>query len=472
MSEPSTTETVVPADEVYATATELFNKKDNLNLEKVFSKYLKSSYDYRLWRLYLSYTRRLDLKSEQVLDVFYFVLNHFEHGYDNYEFITEAVDELEKGDLAESSKNEKIRRIYQQFLRIPMARLSQLWASYEAWEISVNRMSAKSILEQHQPFYLNALSVYQKMATGIQKDAYFGVLDVEVENLLKLPKKEHRSRLLAVFSYFEGRVASTEALEVLKTIYVEDCYDPVGDAGRLRRLASSSVLLSYWFSFNYKADFFNLKEKAHFALTAVNFLNYQIQFQGLATFRAEFDRICATFPEAVTPHLHIFAAETEHPIESRRAYEIMVKAHEKFGDNSLLNEKFLELLIRNNDADNLTVFFRKLAKTEKMYDMMLDYEFRRGSFVRYKELLLRKQEALKNREMLERNEGGRAGSRAAGTQGVVSSCMGSFEYLDLTFKGQIDIRRILKKLPKVPEEENLFVDVSINKLIELIQKVN
>ena len=101
-----------------------------------------------------------------------------------------------------------------------------------------------------------------------------------------------------------------------------------------------------------------------------------------------FNHISTSFTD-IKPHLYIFVAETEYMLNNPdEAYKIMVKAYEKFGDNNLLNEKFIELLIKYNDTEKIKIFFKKLVKTEKMYDMMMNYEFRKGCFNNYQTILL------------------------------------------------------------------------------------
>ena len=93
------------SDDIYHAAKDLFNKKDKINIEKLFGKYLKASYDYRLWKIYLSYTKTLNLSHDKIMDVYFYILNHFEYGYDNYDFIIACIEELDKSEIADSIKN-------------------------------------------------------------------------------------------------------------------------------------------------------------------------------------------------------------------------------------------------------------------------------------------------------------------------------------------------------------------------------
>ena len=175
----------------------------------------------------------------------------------------------------------------------------------------------------------------------------------------------------------------------------------------------------------------------------------------------------------IKPHLYIFVAETEYMLNNPdEAYKIMVKAYEKFGDNNLLNEKFIELLIKYNDTEKIKIFFKKLVKTEKMYDMMMNYEFRKGCFNNYQTILLQKQDAIKNNELLDNVSIALSPIVFKGTQGVIQSIIKTFEYLDLTFSGTFNTKNILKKLPILPDNENIFKNIDINALIQLLTKIN
>lgn len=460
------------SDDIYHAAKDLFNKKDKINIEKLFGKYLKASYDYRLWKIYLSYTKTLNLSHDKIMDVYFYILNHFEYGYDNYDFIIACIEELDKSEIADSIKNEKIRNIYQQFLKIPMNNLNKLWNQYETWEININRLSAKNIIEQQQLLYLNALNVYQKISPYLQTNAYFNIFDIELENPLKLTKKNFETRISFVFQYFLCLIPKKENIEILKTLYLPNVYNSKKDLEKLKNLSSTSLLLSFWFSFFYKIDLFNLNSNTNFTLIAINYLNFFIQNKSLKEFRDMFNHISTSFTD-IKPHLYIFVAETEYMLNNPdEAYKIMVKAYEKFGDNNLLNEKFIELLIKYNDTEKIKIFFKKLVKTEKMYDMMMNYEFRKGCFNNYQTILLQKQDAIKNNELLDNVSIALSPIAFKGTQGVIQSIIKTFEYLDLTFSGTFNTKNILKKLPILPDNENIFKNIDINALIQLLTKIN
>ncbi|KAL6121208.1 hypothetical protein NUSPORA_01918 [Nucleospora cyclopteri] len=485
-------------------ANKFYENQEREKIEKLFAQYLKSSYDYELWQLYLKYVKNLSQKKVKLTDVYTFILGHFDNGYANYEFIISCIEELDKTD--DNIKQEKIRKIYHQFLRLPGEKLSQLWNQYENWEISVNRLNAKSLIEQIQPFYLNALSVYNRLTatngslqSDISLNMFNSVLDIELENPLKLTKKQWDQRISFVFKYFQERVKEEDKVEVLKTLYVSNVYDAEKDIEKLRKLASESLLLSFWLSFHYKKDLFYLEKSRNFNLSCVNLLNWTMQNEGMVSFRTKFKELLEHYQEKICEHVYIYVAYTElihsdnskakgdkRTVASNLAFEILCGASEKFPESSLLNEEFLNLMLGFNDIEKVQIVFKKIRKTEKMYDKMINFSLRSGSFADFNKLLLEKQEAIKNNELLAPNTvssdimssnlldtpyKGRTIKRSS-SAGILSSISSSFEFLDLKFVDLTVAQELIKKLPQIPESENIFKDVDTTKLIGLLLAIN
>ena len=460
------------ADDIYKSAADFYNKKDKENLEQLFSKYLVSSFDTRLWKIYLQHTKNLGLKKTQMKEVFVFVLKHFENNYYAYEFIREYIEELDNSDESDSYKNEQIREIYHQFLKIPMENLTKLWSQYEAWEISINKLYARTFLENMQPFYLNALNVYQRLSSLIENNNYLQVLDVELENPLKLEKVKFNERILFVFNFFTGRTNKIDHLTILKTFYLPEALRLKNDEKEIKELANKSTLLSYWFSFIFKRDFFNLQVENNFTLTAINYLNFIIYKSGMEEFRKEFKRIKEAYVERMEYHLYLFVAETEFTIGNKEiGYETLIEANRIFEEGNVLNEKIVEILLKAGEVDKMTVFFKKMNKTARMYDLAIKNAFRTGNFIFYRELLQQKQDAIKNRELLEVVQQRKMIKAASGTQGVLNGILRTFEYSNLTLTTEKTNKNILRKVPSLPEEENIFKAVDLDKLVEIILRL-
>ena len=105
-----------------------------------------------------------------------------------------------------------------------------------------------------------------------------------------------------------------------------------------------------------------------------------------------------------------------------------------------IERKIIDKLLINNDSYyHVTEFekfdndFKKLVKTEKMYDMMMNYEFRKGCFNNYQTILLQKQDAIKNNELLDNVSIALSPIAFKGTQGVIQSIIKTFEYLEYIF---------------------------------------
>lgn len=467
----SNTSAILSQDDIYKSAVDFFNNKQKSKLENLFSQYLKSSYDIRLWKLYLQHTKNLSLPHGKMLEVYYFILQHFEHGYNIFDFVTGCISEIDQSDESDTIKHEEIRKVYHQFLKLPMENLTKLWIQYEEWEFLVNRLNARTHIEANQPLYLNALSLYQKISQCLKKENFYEVLDIELENLMKLLKSQFDTRIAFIFKYLETK-SNKEHLEILKTIYVPKCYDIKKDAKTIRDLAADSVLLSIWFSFYFKQDFFKLEDGEFLNISLVNYMHFIVQTKGMDVFRERFDELIVTYEDSIEYQVYICAAEIEFMFdkENNRAYELFSEAPKKFGECNLLNEKIVELLIKYNKTEELTILFKKLAKTEKMYNIMTDYMFKVGNIAYFKDLLLQKESAKKNKELLKKVPAKTNLDAEKGSKAVLSKILSTFEYLNLSFaKVNVDTFD-LSKIRQIPEEENYFTGVNLDKLIEIILK--
>lgn len=197
-------------DALYKHGMDLYSNKNNKDLERLFAKYLKKSYDLRFWNLYIEYVKRVSVKKVNIADVYAFVLSHFEYSYLTVDLVKEYIAELLNVD-DEALKAEKIRKVYQKAFTCPMQGLSQLWCDYEKWELSVNKGTARGFIDQAQPVYNHTYSVYQRLLPHIQAEDYFRVLDVELENPLKHTKAVHTARLAFVLNFYISKFPGAEA---------------------------------------------------------------------------------------------------------------------------------------------------------------------------------------------------------------------------------------------------------------------
>ncbi|KAI4292664.1 cleavage stimulation factor subunit 3 [Pancytospora philotis] len=443
-------------DELYKLAQSYYNGKLNKELERLFSRYLKKSYDLRLWNLYVEYVKRVSVKKVNIGDVYAFVLQHFEHSYFTVDLVREYIAELDNLD-DEALCIEKTRKIYQSVLATPVHGLSQLWSEYEKWELSVNRSTARGIIEQMQPVYSNAASVYQRLLAHIQADSYFKILDIELENPLKLSKSAFSARLGFIFNFYTSKLPGVEALRFLHSFYMKEAVKPA---------ASSSLFISIWYSFLYGKNFFNFDDKENFDLVCINYFNWIIKNEGIEAYRLKF----AEVRERVGHRVFIYVANVEyyHGGSKEAAYQIFQEACAREPENPQLAEEFLGLFLKIGDDDNIRGLFKKLGKTERMWAQMIEYEFQHGDFDAYRALIAEREEARKRQELLPPAPVVVDKIKANGTQGIYEEVLGNFGYMDLQFATDDLLAQFLERLPKIATRENIFANVDFGMISELL----
>lgn len=440
-------------------ALSLYNSKNNKELEKLFAKYLKRSYDLSFWNLYIEYVKRVSIKKVNICDVYSFVLNHFEHSYWTFSLFREYIAELSNLD-DDALKAEKIRKTYQRAFSSPMHGLSQLWGDYEKWESSVNKSTARGFIEQVQPVYNNTYSTYQRLLPFIQNDEYFKILDIEIENPLKLSKSIHTGRLNFLFNFYISKFPGTEALYFLQTFYLKDM---------IKVEKPQTLFLSVWFSFLYRKNFFDFDNKEFFDLICINYFNWTIKNEGIETFRLKF----AEVKDRVGPHVFIYAANVEYYQGGSKetAYKVFQEVFTGHPANTLVCEEFFRLFIKIGDDDNIRSLFKKLGKTEAMWNQMIEYEFLHGDIEQYKSFILMNQEAGRKQEILPAAPFVLRKVKAEGCQGIYESVVENFGFLDLQFSTEDLLTEFLSRLPKIGTKENIFANLDTSNVIELLLMV-
>lgn len=438
---------------LYLYALKLFNT-DVKELEKLFGKYLKRSYDLRFWNLYIEYVTKVSSKKVNVNDVYNFVINHFEYSYFSFVFVRNFISHL-----SSEGSEDLIRKVYHKALTNPMHNLGQLWNEYEKWEISVNRINARSNIEKIQQGYTQAFSMYQRLIPFIDSNSFFPIIDIELENPLNLSKKFFDSRLSFIFDYYISIFPENEALLFLQSFYIKD---------KENSFDFNSTFLSYWFSFYYNKNLFNFEDKKNKQLTIVNFLNWTVKNEGINAFRNKFNEM----KNQSGVYAYIYAAHVEfyQGCNKKEAYEIFVEALEKFGDSSLLNEEFFKLFLKIGDEENIRLLFKKLKKTELIYDLMIEYEFMHGDMEAYKNLLIQRDEE-KNDILLSSTTINNKIIKSKGCMLVYETVLNNFGFLDLKIENIDIITEFISRLPPLSYNENILSNFDSSIIIDILQTI-
>lgn len=447
-----------PPSSLTAQASQLYRSGENKELEKLFAKFLKKSFDVDFWNLYIEYVKKVSTKKVSLADVYAFAFGHFEGSYVAAEFARPYITELElTGE--DSTQIELIRKVYHRSL-VPTHGLAQLWNDYEKWESRVSRHGAKAHIDHAHHAFTLASNAYHRLAPHIDANRFFSIFDIELENPLRLQPKELDQRLEFLFNYYLARFPGSAVLSFLFSFYLKDAAKDKLD------FRTESVFLKIWYSFQYNMMSFDLEDKSNRDLITINYLNWISKTEGVEAQRRKFTEI----KDRAGPHVFIYMAHIELTLNrnKKEAYQTFTEGVERFRGDPMLNEQFLEAFIRAGDDDSVRLLFKILKKTERMWDLMLAYEFQYGELEEYRRLLIQRQ----TDQMLPPAPLIQGRKKSPGSQGIYESVVQSFEYLDLKMKYNDILSEFIAKLPVLSAAENVLSNVDNYKIVEMIASLS
>ena len=458
-------------DSLYNYAVKLYKNGENKDLEKLFSKFLKKSFDSRFWNLYVEYVNKVSTKKVNLIDVYAFVVNHFDCSYISYDYVSEYIRELINSD-EDNSKVDLIRKTYHKAM-VPMHNLGLLWNEYEKWEAKVNKQTAKTFVDQIQPIYNTSFNTYQRLLPFIETNQFFKIFDIELENPLKLQKKNFEMRLNFLFNFYINKFPTSTPLLFLYSFYLKDLArealmkdSPNKDTIPMEKIETLSPFLIIWYSFLYNKDLFNLNDLRNKDLILINYLNWTLKNEGIESLRKKFDEN----KDKASSYVYIYVARAEYYQGGNKetCYKIFIEAFEKFKNDSLVNEQFFKLFLNIGDDDNIRRLFKKLSKTEIIWDLMIDYEFLYGDLESYHNLLIQKQVEMNNKGILPPAFVPQLKIKNKGTQGIYESTFKSFGFLDLQINTNDVISDFICKLPELNLCENVLSNLDSQKIVDLL----
>jgi cleavage stimulation factor subunit 3 len=156
-------------------------------VESIFTRCLRSTPSTDLWRLYLSYTRRVNPlpppskssangeesereKVRKLIEGAYdFALRFIGQSRDAGEVWRDYISLLKEREASNQwqagQKMDDIRRAYQRAVSVPLANVELIWREYDAYENGLNRLTAKKFLAERSPAYMTARTVFREMKT-------------------------------------------------------------------------------------------------------------------------------------------------------------------------------------------------------------------------------------------------------------------------------------------------------------------
>jgi len=451
---------------LYDYALRLYNNAENKELEKLFARFLKKSYDLKFWSLYIEYVKKISTKKVNPDKLYSFVLGHFEHSYYTYGYIKDYLQELLNSD-EDGINTDTIRKVYHRSFQYPMFNLGVLWNEYEKWEQSVNKLQAKSFIEKIQPTYNLSFNTYQRLIPYIENNQYFRIFDIELENPLKLNRKSLDQRLNFLFNFYISKFPENDSVLFLYSFYLKDMAREVIEA-----YVSSvplSPFLSYWLSFQYSKNYFNFGDESNIDMTNVNYLNWIVKNEGIEALRSKFNEM----KHGSGPHCYIFAAEAEFYQGNSKelAYQVFIEGTERFPHSPVLSEEFFDLFLKVGDDNDIRLLFKKLRKTNKMWDKMIEYELLHGEMEDYRNLVQQRQTEESLADLLPENTRKSRKNKGVGCEGVYESVVESFCFLDLKISFSNLITEFLEKIPVLPPAENILSNLDNYKIVEILARL-
>ena len=147
-------------------------RKNYSAVEELFDEKLLACPNIDLWKTYLSYMSKKKKEEigesdksefrEGMMGIYDFVLDNMGLDIAAGSIWREYIDFLKnnwdtKGDMKEEGrKMEAIRKAYQRVIVLPIMNVEQFWKEYNLYENSLNKITAKKILDEKSSFYMNA----------------------------------------------------------------------------------------------------------------------------------------------------------------------------------------------------------------------------------------------------------------------------------------------------------------------------
>ena len=180
----------------------------------IFVRCLRTTLSIDLWKVYLAYVRRVNPlppftgeensprdQTRRILeDSYEYALKYIGWDRDSgpiWQDYIQLVREREaRGAWQEGQKMDQLRRIYQRAVSTPMNHVETIWKEYDAYENSLNKLTAKKFLAEHSPAYMQARAVLGEMkplTDGLVRPSLPFPPSWIVPNSRAVPQKEHAS---------------------------------------------------------------------------------------------------------------------------------------------------------------------------------------------------------------------------------------------------------------------------------------
>ncbi|OSX60713.1 hypothetical protein POSPLADRAFT_1183237 [Postia placenta MAD-698-R-SB12] len=147
--------------------------------ETLFKRYLRASSAVDLWKFYLTYvSRRVNTgpnAREVIRKSYEYALNHVGQDKDSSDIWMDYIQFLKAGEASsfisclttttweEQQQMDLVRKTYQKAVKIPMDNLKKFWEDYQDFENSLNKITAKKFISDHQEDHMQARTVLNQL---------------------------------------------------------------------------------------------------------------------------------------------------------------------------------------------------------------------------------------------------------------------------------------------------------------------
>ncbi|TDL17626.1 Suf-domain-containing protein [Rickenella mellea] len=131
--------------------------------ESLFARFLRTSPSVDLWKFYIVYVRRVNsgpATRDIVRKAYEFALSHVGQDKDSGEIWSDYIAFLKSGEASttweEQQKMDALRKVYHRAVQIPLENVEVLWKELDAFEMGLNKITAKKFLQDLTPSHMTA----------------------------------------------------------------------------------------------------------------------------------------------------------------------------------------------------------------------------------------------------------------------------------------------------------------------------
>lgn len=348
-------------DDKFKKAESYFKRGDYKKLEIYFANTLTKSKNIKLWELYLNYIKTVN---KDALELAYsYTLQNIWFHYDIYQILIDYICILDNV--------EKIREVYSIGLSNPIHNIGLLFKNYESFEMSLNKITAKTLITEKLFIFQNSFKLYQRLVPYLSNE--FDSID----KIISLETEERKEKILEYFiekySYREDLYFSYSEFILEKGADISD--EESDSVKKIKEILISgiditnSVFLKCYYAFIFKdTKYLDLKNES----ALICYLNVQSQ-------KGEDDLLLAIKENFLEKYEKInaldYAAKLYYSLTSdkERIFEIYKKGI------PFINDKMFDFFISIFDLETARTIFQDYKISPESKRKMAYTEFCLGS---------------------------------------------------------------------------------------------